>query len=292
MRSSFHEFRRSNPMKPYPLFGTLSLAMLLSAGQADAQPITGLVSYWAGNGNANDSVGPNSGTLVNGVTFAPGLFGQAFSFNGNSYVQAGTIGLPTGNQDRTLDLWFNINSYSSTVQEAWLAGYGSFGSFDQVYSILVNHFNNDGPQGDRAVFSQWGQRIIGGPSILPGTWHNLGVTNSGNLETLYLDGAVIASGTLPMNTSTGSSFYIGRVAGSLGDLRQTNGLIEEVRVYNRALSASEIAQLATVPEPSPLALSLGLLVLGLVSLAIKVLRHRVSRGRDEKSVASGLYSNR
>src|SRR5947209_8386314 len=33
---------------------------------------SGLVSWWAGNGNAADSVGPNAGTLNNGVTFAPG----------------------------------------------------------------------------------------------------------------------------------------------------------------------------------------------------------------------------
>jgi hypothetical protein len=109
----------------------LGLAMSLPAGRADGD-VMGLVGYWPGDGDTNDIVGPNSGTLVNGVTFALGLFGQACSSNANSYVQAPTIGLPTGGQDRTLALGFNINSYSATVEEAWLAGYGRFGDVDSA----------------------------------------------------------------------------------------------------------------------------------------------------------------
>jgi len=48
---------------------------------------SGLVSWWPGEGNANDIIGTNDGTAVD-VTYANGMVGQAFSFNGsNSYVQ-------------------------------------------------------------------------------------------------------------------------------------------------------------------------------------------------------------
>jgi hypothetical protein len=156
-------------MKCRAAIAAFGLAMLLSVGQAHAA----LIAYWAGDGNADDSVGPNSGTLVDGVTFAPGIAGQAFSFDRTSYVQAPTIGLQTGNADRTLDLWFNVNSYSDTVEEEWLAGYGAFGFSGQAYAILVNHFNISGPAGDVVVFSQWGTGIGGGPAIQTGTWHRL-----------------------------------------------------------------------------------------------------------------------
>src|SRR6266545_3162494 len=43
-------------------------------------PLSGLVSWWPGEGNANDLVGSNNGTLLNGVSFAEGIVGQAFNF--------------------------------------------------------------------------------------------------------------------------------------------------------------------------------------------------------------------
>jgi hypothetical protein len=52
-----------------------------------AQPSASLISWWRGEGDATDSADSNHGTLVNGVTFAPGKVGQAFSFNGiDQYV--------------------------------------------------------------------------------------------------------------------------------------------------------------------------------------------------------------
>ena len=46
--------------------------------------VFGCVDWWPGEGNANDVVGTNNGTLMNGVGFAPGEVGQAFVFNGSS----------------------------------------------------------------------------------------------------------------------------------------------------------------------------------------------------------------
>jgi len=51
-----------------------------SAGKI--KPASGPVGRWSGDGNANDSVDGNHGTLAGGATFAPGMVGQAFSFDG------------------------------------------------------------------------------------------------------------------------------------------------------------------------------------------------------------------
>jgi sugar lactone lactonase YvrE len=66
------------------------------------------------------------------------------------------------------------------------------------------------------------------------------VTNVGNTATLYLDGAAVGSATVTIDTPASSTFYIGRIPGTLGDTRKFDGLVDEVSVYNRALSASEI----------------------------------------------------
>jgi sugar lactone lactonase YvrE len=191
---------------------------------------SGILSWWAGNGNAADSVGPNSGTLNNGVTFGPGEVGSAFTFNTTDYVSANTSGLPTGNSDRTLEMWVKANSFPSSG-EAYFAGYGNFGSSNQTYHL--------GTTGSQLFWSQWGTGI-GGPSLTPNVWYHVAVTNIGNSATLYLNGVPVGTNTVPIATPAGSSFYIGRIPGTLGDSRKLDGEVDEVSVYNRALTASEI----------------------------------------------------
>ena len=76
----------------------------ITLGQSAPQrgPISvGRVSWWPGEGSAADVVGPNSGTLLNGVGFDTGANGSAFTFDGvDDYVEAPALGLPTGNSDR------------------------------------------------------------------------------------------------------------------------------------------------------------------------------------------------
>jgi hypothetical protein len=214
---------------------TATNSVTVSEGDVLTAPTlsTNLVSLWKGEGNANDSAGSNNGTLQSGATFAPGQFGQAFSFDGvNAYVQAGTTGLPTGNSDRTMAMWVNISSFDSG--EAFFAGYGNFGTTNQTYHLGTS------PTTHTLFFSQWGTGISG-PALQTGAWYYVAVTNVGNSVTLYLNGVAVASGNLTINTpAAGTNFYIGRIPGTLGDTRKLNGLVDEVAVFNRALSAAEI----------------------------------------------------
>jgi hypothetical protein len=188
------------------------------------------VSWWTANNTAADSVGSNNGTLNGGVTYGQGEVGSAFSFNTTDYVSANTTGLPTGSSDRTLEMWVKANSFPSSG-EAYFAGYGNFGTTNQTYHL--------GTTGSQLFWSQWGTGI-GGPSLTPNVWYHVAVTNVGDSATLYLNGVAVGTATVPIATPAGSSFYIGRIPGSLGDTRQLNGEVDEVSVYNRALTPTEI----------------------------------------------------
>ena len=79
----------------------------------------GLVSWWPGDGNANDIAGTNNGTLQGGATATTlGVVGQAFSFDGtNNYVQIPEA--PSqGPANLTIEAWVRFNSLDSKVTGA------------------------------------------------------------------------------------------------------------------------------------------------------------------------------
>ena len=99
-------------------------ALVSDAKIASFQPSDGLVAYWPGEGNANDIVGGNHGTLRGGATFATGVVGQAFSFDGvDDGFTASSTGLPTGSSDRSIDFW--LNSPNMAVGNRFLLGWGN-----------------------------------------------------------------------------------------------------------------------------------------------------------------------
>ena len=81
------------------------------------QPPSGLVSWWPGDGKALDIIGSNNGDPLNGVTYAPGKVGQAFSFDG---IDDEIYALGSGIDDLkqlTIEAWVKHNSLpTDTIQ--------------------------------------------------------------------------------------------------------------------------------------------------------------------------------
>lgn len=174
-----------------------------------------------------------------------GKFGRAVKFDGqDDFIQTSIRSFPTGNADRTMAGWFKLDSYfsnvpdGSEVEESWkstfLFGYGNFGENDQLYSLEMF--------GPILYFSNWGH-ILSGPVLQLHRWYHLAVTNTGNTVTLYVDGKQVARNTLTLNTQIGTPFTLGRGMGNYYGGGRLNGLLDEVRVFNRALSASEVESL-------------------------------------------------
>lgn len=195
---------------------------------------SGLVALWSGEGNADDSVTGNIGTLNGGATFSEGEVGQAFKFhNIGDSVTAPATGLLVGAEDRTIACWIYVESFIPGA-EATIAVYGDFSAANQAYLI---YFDNQPDH--RLRFSSWGNALVG-PSLDADRWHHVAVTSTGTgSTTLYADGIRVASGSFNLNTPPDSIFRIGQIA-EPDCIRQFIGRIDEVAVFNRALSAEEI----------------------------------------------------
>jgi hypothetical protein len=221
------------------VIGLLGLTTAVPAqAQTCVPPPAGLISWWPGDGDATDIIGPNNGTLHDSATFAKGLVGQAFSFDGSgAFVDAATVGLPIGNSNRTLEMWIRIERFVPGVREVFFAGYGGFGTFNAAY--VLGTTSAGCPDLGCLFFSQWGDIIIG-PPLMPETWYHIAVTNAGNQVTLYLDGIAVRQGPLAIMTASNARFNMGSIPPPFGDERRLDGLVDEVSIYNRVLSPDEI----------------------------------------------------
>lgn len=211
------------------LIAVISPTPLYAAGACYPVP-DGIVSWWPGNGNANDIIDSNNGNLVNNVTFSTGMVGTGFDFDGTSFVQAPTTGLPIGSSSRTLEMW--VNEDQPLGDTTIFGGYGVFGNYNETFhlgSLVADSTSTN------FYISQWGTSISS-PSQQNGTWHHVAASNDNGFVTFYVDGASVNSGEFYIATPPDTTFYIGGVPGYL-----FKGLVDEVSAYNRALSQDEIS---------------------------------------------------
>ena len=226
-------------------------------------PTESLVAYWPADGNANDAVAGNNGTLQGGATFAPGILGQAFSFDGlDDSVSVSDDTHTLGGGSFTIALWANFNkvterdpfiSHSEGSEEVnkWILWLDARGHDKPPGPALRFHINSPSIPPLDTVLARWEPK--------PGEWYHVAATRSSQTYALYIDGVQVAT-SIDSNTIPDPDARL-----TIGQTQDTNffdGLIDEVRIYNRALSASEIRAIydavnrtpapaaATAPTPS------------------------------------------
>jgi len=201
-------------------------------------PVTapnGLISWWRGEGNALDSAGTNHGTASNGVAYVAGKVGQAFGFDGINdfvWVPDATNLRPTS---ITLEAWARFNGTQGPVLGR------SFGAaVHNSYIIWQLNGNINGTIGDAQ-----GADVLSLPfTPVTNQWYHVAVTfdDVTKQQTLYLNGIVVA-----FNQSLRSIAYDNHPVVIGGDIDNgsvsflLNGGVDEAAIYNRALTASEIA---------------------------------------------------
>ena len=154
-----------------------------------------MVAWYPGDGNANDVQGGNNGTLQGGATFTSGKVGQAFSFNGSSWVSVPDAANLHFTSQFTLDAWVNPVSLSGFPMI-----FSKFGSAnDSSYEL---HLQPDGSV--RANVSGNGSTldalVSGAGVVTAGTWSQVATTfNAGDWK-IYVNGVVVASKTFTVTS--------------------------------------------------------------------------------------------
>ena len=214
---------------------------LLSGGCVE--PPAGQVGWWPGDGNATDIAGSNNGTLLNGVTFAPGKVGQAFSFDGADDQVRVPNALSLEPARVTVEAWVkatNPGRFRYLVEKgAPDSGGSSYALYTGTSGGLSFVVHNNTPAPTDNV-----QSPVAGPSIWDGNWHHVAGTYDGARVRLYVDGLEIGTGTptsLDINYDVNGShdLFFGNFFGTPGTFGFT-GQIDEVSIYNRALNPDEI----------------------------------------------------
>jgi YVTN family beta-propeller protein len=219
--------------------------LLLPSHAAYAQ--AGLVSHWTAEGNANDVVGGNNGILQGGASFSQGFAGQAFSLNGIGYIDVPDSPSLSITGPLTLTAWINVNA--NDFQQAIIEKYDVPGLRGYLLRIVGGKL-----QGAICDASLYGAQhpASGATTITTGVWHHVAAVYDGATIKVYLDGILDGSAptiTAPVDGS--ASLKIG-ARGDDADTR-LNGLIDEVRIYDQALSSTEIQALATTtPVATPI----------------------------------------
>ena len=219
---------------------------------------TGLVGYWSfddGAGlSATDFSGKNNTGVFPGGTANPtwvnGKRGKALSFDGsNDYVNAGKAAGLDLTSTFTIAVWVKSSENSAAKPQGIIvrANYAGFeyGWMLDKDTANVFHFRGNGSAGTTYTRNDAG--AYSDAAYTDQNWHHLTGVNTGGKNYLYVDGVLQAVSATEVIGSAGGTrpVVIGHRYSDLytTEARTWNGLIDEVRVYNRALSASEVQAL-------------------------------------------------
>jgi len=208
-----------------------------------------LVAYYELENGALTTDSKGTFTLVNGnsVAEATGKFGGAGNWNGagsNQYLGTGNnLGITNGSV--SLVAWVNMNgTIASTDFRRFLVIVSDSGQ--HVSNYFDYQFNGGTP---RINFERGRENVADDQTfatitLTPSTWFHLGMTYNGTSVVSYVNGS--AQGTVA-SSGTGSSggatvFAIGNT-GTAGPVYQCDAVVDDVGVFNRALTAAEIQTL-------------------------------------------------
>ena len=210
----------------------------------------GLVAYYPLDGDAGDAAGSHDGTVSGTPDFVAGCEGQALDLASAAttpqYV-AVAYSDDFALNAFTVAAWINVHDL-----DAPRAILGTRFNSDYTFDLKLEATRIHGDVGDGSAWLNTSVDLVAaqGGAVSIGDWHHIACAidgDSGAVD-LYLDGvlaATISLGGTPLFMKPDQELRIGHCSGT----EYMNGLIDEVRIYNRALSPAEVASLTGRPGP-------------------------------------------
>jgi hypothetical protein len=211
--------------------------------------VNGLVAYYPFCGNANDQTGNGNNGLVNEATLTTDRFGNAnsaYSFDGvNDFISCLNNNIPMANSSRTFSAWFYLTPTSGYSDGYSLISYGT-NSFPDGRLNDVN-INQNG------IWYNAHQYYASSSSSVNNTnsWNNLVVTydntNISNIK-IYFNGLLIPTtnnniGNVSILNTLNTNVQFGKAINQYASYFYFNGKIDDIGIWNRALTQQEITQL-------------------------------------------------
>ena len=229
----------------------------------------GLVAYYPFDGDASDeSANDNNGNVV-GAELGQDRFGQkasSFSFDGDDYVE-----LPNSDSlSITVDS-FTVSSWAKAESDfGRILAIKTGGNYPSKVISLENY--DDNFSGKYAFYvrgpTQSNSRIAVNPEKhVLGLWQHIVASKDqkNNLITIWVDGKIVDQTDFEGDTSIDSNWFIGaKPNGGDGEKDYWKGQLDDIRFYNRALSATEVAQLYSYEVASQAAIATAQIVNGFV----------------------------
>ena len=230
----------ANPGHTYSSAGNYVARLTVSDGTNSAQsaaisvavvtPGSGLVAAYGfeeGGGTAAvDASGAGNSGTVNSAVWVQGKYGKALSFNGTS-------------SSVTISHSASLNLMTGMTLEAWVNPTATGGWREIIYKDIDIYFLlGSTPQGLPSMGGTFASTNVYGPALALNTWTHLAATYDGATMRFYVNG-VQASSRAQTGGILASTLPL-TIGGDTTYGQYWSGLIDEVRIYNRALSASEI----------------------------------------------------
>ncbi|MCX7427586.1 MAG: Ig-like domain-containing protein, partial [Planctomycetia bacterium] len=257
---------------------------------------SGLIHQWrldeAQGGIAYDAVGSADGTLVDlqADAWTDGRLGGALDFNGmDGHVSVGQVASLQRTGSITVSAWVNVERYYDWSGIAgWLH---DTGTTESGYVLMANGADGLG-FGLKTVNGGFSYLIDDGNPT--GQWIHVAGTYNGTWQKLYINGQLAGqtamTGAIDWDPLGDDGFEIGRYHDDNEDFTFA-GLIDEVRVYNRAITGAEVTILAAEPPSAnhaPVAMSDSAFVPGSGASTIHVLGN--DRDADDDALAIGSFT--
>jgi pimeloyl-ACP methyl ester carboxylesterase len=226
-----------------------TIAILTTLSTFAQAPTNGLVAYYPFNGNANDESPShlNNGT-VNGAILTSdrkGLANSAYNFDGSSSISA-NLGSDLSTTENTLSVWLVISGSGNSNPR--IVGVGPSGTPGQNYALILDGTGN--PRRLEYYSGQGGGINLFSTSTLSNSteWKHITATFKNNVARFYINGVFDsqANGTNGLSTFSSSILQIGR---SISGTDGFNGKLDDIRIYNRALTDTEVQALYQAEAP-------------------------------------------